>query len=41
MKDEYANYEQECERIRAENGKLLEEFAEWLSAKGLTSKTIQ
>ena len=41
MKDEYEKYEQECERIRTENEKLLEEFAEWLSAKGLASKTIR
>ena len=41
MTDDYAKYEQECERIRTENDKLLEEFADWLSAKGLAGKTIR
>jgi len=41
MMDTYEQYEKECQRIRAENGKLLEAFADWLSAKGLAESTIR
>lgn len=41
MTDAYAKYEKECRRIRAENEKLLESFADWLSAKGLADSTIR
>ena len=30
MTDDYDRYESECQRIRAENAVLLEEFAAWL-----------
>ena len=40
MTDDHARIELECERIRAENEKLLEEFAGWLSAKGLGDTTV-
>ena len=40
MGDDYAKYEKDCERIRQENAKLLDEFADWLAAKGLARKTI-
>ena len=41
MSDDLAKYEKECERIRAENAKLLDEFAEWLAAKGLAETTVR
>ncbi len=40
MATEYERYEQECEKIRAENEKLLDDFADWLRAKGLSDATI-
>jgi len=40
MADEYAKYERECKRIREANGKLLDEFGDWLAAKGLSDKTV-
>jgi hypothetical protein len=40
MTDDYAKYESECEKIRAENAKLLDEFADWLAAKGLSEGTV-
>ena len=41
MTDDYARYERECQRLRTENERLLEEFADWLSAKGLADKTVR
>jgi len=41
MADDYAKYERECETIRQENVKLLDEFAEGLAAKGLTAGTVR
>lgn len=38
--DDYARYERECKRIRQENAKLLDDFADWLAAKGLSEGTI-
>ena len=40
MTDDYARYEKQCEGIRQENAKLLDEFAEWLVAKGLSEATV-
>lgn len=40
MCDDYAEYEKQCERIRRENAKLLEAFADWLTAKGLSEATV-
>jgi site-specific recombinase XerD len=37
----YEEYERECNRIRNENKKLLAAFETWLSAKGLSQKTIK
>ena len=39
--DDYAQYERECTKIREENARLLQEFAEWLRQSKLTTKTIQ
>jgi site-specific recombinase XerD len=41
MPDDYAELEKQCERIRQENAKLLDEFADSLAAKGLSEKTIR
>ncbi len=38
--DSYEQYEQDCERIRGENKKILNEFEKWLSDKKLSPKTI-
>ena len=40
MADDYAKYEKACKRIREENAKLLDEFADWLTAKGLSESTV-
>ena len=40
MSDEYKQWEEACETIRKENAILLQEFEQWLSSKGLGSKTI-
>ncbi len=40
-KNEYEEYERACAKIREENGKLLADFEQWFSEKGLTEKTIQ
>lgn len=40
MSDDYAKYEKECARIRKENAELIDEFADWLQAKGLAEKTV-
>lgn len=39
--DEYKKYEQACKRIKKDNTKLLEQFAQWLSGKGLAEKTVR
>ncbi|MFP4345610.1 MAG: recombinase [Anaerolineales bacterium] len=41
MRDDYEQYKIECDRIREANQQLLEDFAAWLQASGLSSKTIQ
>ena len=41
MTDAYEQYEKECQRIQSENENLLEEFADWLSSKGLAETTIR
>jgi len=38
--NDYEKYEIECDRIRAENEKLLEEFSLWLKKSGLTERTV-
>ncbi len=38
--DSYEQYEQDCERIREENEKILHEFKKWLTDKKLSPKTI-
>ena len=38
--NDYEKYEIECDEIRAENEKLLEEFSLWLKKSGLTDKTV-
>ena len=38
--DSYEQYEQDCERIREVNEKILDGFSKWLSDKGLSPKTI-
>ncbi len=38
--ENYAQYEKDCERIRAENQELLDEFEKWLQEKNLTERTI-
>ena len=35
MDEDYAQYERECERIRGENVKLLDEFADLVSGQGV------
>jgi hypothetical protein len=40
-KDDYDAYEKKCEAIRAENEKLLTEFAALLAAKKLSASTIK
>lgn len=40
MMDDYAQYEKDCERIRAENEELLGEFENWLQDANLSEKTI-
>jgi len=39
--DEYQNHEQVCKRIKKDNVKLLEQFNQWLSEKGLAEKTLR
>ena len=34
-------WEEDCEKVRAENEKILEAFGEWLDVKGLKEKTMQ
>ncbi len=38
---DYKQYEKECRRIRKENQDLLSGFEKWLTAKGLSSTTIE
>jgi site-specific recombinase XerD len=38
---DYENYEEDCERIRKNNEKLVSKFIEWLSDSKLTQRTIQ
>ena len=38
--DDYEQYEADCKRIRAENEKLIDQFATWLKASNLSKKTI-
>ena len=40
MSDDFAAYEKACEKIRAANEKLLQDFEDWLTKKKLTTKTI-
>lgn len=40
MPNDYADYEKQCERVRQENAKLLDEFAGLLAAKGLEEINI-
>ncbi len=41
MSNDYADYEKQCERVRQENANLLDEFAGWLAAKGLSETTAR
>ncbi len=38
--DLFGQYEQDCKRIREENGRLLDGFEQWLMEKQLSQKTI-
>lgn len=40
MTDDYARYERECQRIREDNAKLLDDFADLLAAKRLSEATV-
>jgi hypothetical protein len=37
----YQKYERTCKRIKGYNAKLLEQFDQWLSGKGLAEKTVR
>ena len=39
--DDFEKYEQECQRIRRANKRLLKEFGAWLKSSGLKEKTIK
>jgi len=39
--DDYMKYEADCERIRQENGVLLDKFAKYLQTKKLSESTIK
>jgi site-specific recombinase XerD len=41
MTDDYEKYERACQAIRNDNAALLEAFAGWLRAKGLSEATIR
>lgn len=41
MTDDYEKYERACKAIRKENAALLEAFAGWLGAKGLSEATVR
>jgi len=38
---EYQEYERACKRIKGENAKLLDDLEQWLSGKGVSTKTIR
>lgn len=38
--DDYEKYEKECDKIRKDNQRLLDEFEKWLNSSGLSEKTI-
>lgn len=38
--DDYDKYEEDCNKIRKDNERLLSEFEEWLKTSGLSEKTI-
>lgn len=40
MPDDYEKYEKECAKIRKDNAELIDAFADWLQAKGLSEKTV-
>jgi len=39
--DNFETYDDDCEKIRKHNDKLLEDFQNWLKASGLKDKTIK
>jgi site-specific recombinase XerD len=39
--DKYQEYERACKRIKKDNAKLLDDFDQWLSGKGLAEKTVR
>lgn len=39
--DDYEKYEADCEKIRTDNEKLLNQFSEWLQQSNLSKKTIK
>ncbi len=39
-KNDYDQYERDCEKIREENDELLDDFAVWLQEKGRSAATI-
>lgn len=41
MTDDYEKYERACQAIRKDNATLLEAFAGWLRAKGLSEATVK
>ncbi len=41
MSDDYKKYERACAKVKKENAKLLADFGQWLSGKGLAKKVIQ
>jgi len=41
MSDDYAKYQEQCEKIRQENAQLLNEFTDWLAAKGTSETTVR
>jgi hypothetical protein len=41
MSDDYEQYERTAQAIRKENAALLTQFAGWLSAKGLSKRSVQ
>ena len=41
MTDNYEEYERACQRIREDNAAILDEFASWLHAKGMSKATVE
>jgi len=41
MMTRYEQYEQACERIRNVNARLLADFRDWLTRKGLSAQTVR